>query len=130
MSESDNKSAVGLIGDLLTQVSQLFRKELQLFRAEVGEKVDQVAVALGLLVAGLIFVVAAINVLAAALVAAAAAVGVPGGWAALVVGLVITIAGYLLIQQGLTKLKAARLAPERTLQSLKKDATVLEETVK
>lgn len=130
MSDPDAKSAVSLLGDLLQQVTDLFRKELQLLRAELAEKMDQVGVALGLMVAGLVFALTAINVLAAALVAAAAALGIPEGLAALLVGVVIAVGAYLLIQQGLAKLKAARLKPERTLRSLRKDAATIEETMK
>jgi len=130
MSDAQDKSAVALLGDLVRQVSTLVQKELNLLRTEVSEKLNQAGVALGLIVAGAILAITALNVLTAALVAGLAALGIHGGWAALIVGVVIAVLAYLLIRKGTSDLKASRLAPERTLRSVRADAAAVEETMK
>jgi len=130
MSDAQDKSAVALLGDLVRQVSTLVQKELNLLRTEVSEKLNQAGVALGLIVAGAILAITALNVLTAALVAGLAALGIHGGWAALTVGVVIAVLAYLLIRKGTSDLKASRLAPERTLRSVRADAAAVEETMK
>ncbi len=130
MSDPATKSAAQLIGDLLRQITNLVAAELRLLRSELEEKLGQVAVALALLVAGLLFALTAVMVLADALVAAVVALGVSDGLAALLVGLAIALCAFVLVQRGLAKLKATSLRPERSLRSLKKAAAALEETIK
>lgn len=130
MSDPSSKSAASLLGDLLHHLANLLAKEFRLLRLELAEKLGQVAVALGLLLAGLICALTAIIVLADALVAAVVALGLPHGFAALLVGLAIALLGFLLIQVGLAKLKATSLKPERSLRSLRKAAAAVEETMK
>lgn len=123
------RSAPALVGDLLNQTSELFRKEIQLFRAEVGEKTSQVFMAVGLLAAAAVIALTALNVLAAALVAALDNLGLSGGWAALIVGVAFAILAYILAQKGINDLKAQNLTPDRTQRSLAKDAALAKEKV-
>ena len=43
----EDRSTPALMGDLIESVTQLVRKEIQLFRAEMGEKATQTMVAAG-----------------------------------------------------------------------------------
>jgi TRAP-type C4-dicarboxylate transport system permease small subunit len=127
MSEPHDRSAPALVGDLLSQTTELFRKELQLFRAEIGEKSTHVFTAIGLIAAAAVIALTALNVLAAALVAAIENLGIDGGWAALIVGLAFAILAYILAQKGVNDLKAQNLTPDRTQRSLQKDAALAKE---
>ncbi len=124
----DNRSAPALVGDLISHVTELFRKEMLLLRAELNEKGNQVLTALGMIAGALVLALTALNVLAAALVAALAEF-IEGGWAALIVGAVLALIAYLMLSGGMKNLKMANLTPRRTADSLSKDATMAKERV-
>ena len=58
---------------------------------------------------------------------AIAEAGVPPALAALIVGAIVAIVAYALVHKGLRDLKATNLAPNRTMDSLKRDAHVAQE---
>lgn len=128
ISDPHDRSAPALIGDLISHVTELFRKEMMLLRAELNEKGSQVMTAVGMIAGALVLAITALNVLAAALVAALAEF-MPGGWAALIVGVVLAIVAYVMANGGLKSLKTANLTPRRTAESLSKDATMAKERV-
>ena len=127
--EGANRSASALMGDLLRQVPDLFRKELMLLRAEMGEKANHVCAALGMIAAGLVVAIVALNVLAAALVVAATEAGMEAGWAALIVGAGLAVIALVLALKGRNDLRAGSLAPERTTRAIEKDAALVKEKV-
>ena len=129
MMHADDRSLKDLFADLSNSITTLFRKEIQLVRAETSEKVTQVGVALGSIAGGAILALAALIVLLQALVIGLTEVGVPAGWASLIVGLIVAVIAYVLIHKGTSDLKASHLAPSRTLDSLKRDAQVAKEQV-
>jgi hypothetical protein len=127
MMHADDRSLKDLLADLTESITTLFRKEIQLARAETSEKITQVAVAIGAIAGGAILALAALIVLLQALVIAITEAGVPAGWAALIVGVVVAVVAYVLIHKGTSDLKASNLAPSRTMGSLKRDAQVVKE---
>lgn len=127
MMETDDRSLKGLVADLGSNIATLFRKEIQLARAETAEKIGQAGTAVAAIAAGAILALAALLVLLQALVVAIAEAGVPPAVAALVVGVVVAIIAYALVYKGLRDLKANSLAPNRTVDSLKRDADVVKE---
>jgi cobalamin biosynthesis protein CobD/CbiB len=129
MSEIQGRSAPALMGDLLTHVTELIRKEIQLLRAELNEKSTQVVVALGTIVAAVVIVLTALNVLATALVAALTNAGIPAAWAAILVGGLLAIIGFLMAGRGINSLKASNLAPQRTARAAERDATMVKEKI-
>lgn len=126
---TDDKSLKELLSDLTTSTTTLFRQEIQLARAETSEKVTQVVVAIGSIAGGAILALAALIVLLQALVIGITEAGVPAGWAALIVGVVVAVIAYVLIHKGTSDLKASNLAPERTLHAVRRDAQVVKEQV-
>jgi VIT1/CCC1 family predicted Fe2+/Mn2+ transporter len=126
-SGSENRSIPELLGDLSGNVSTLMRKEIQLARAETSEKVSQAMVSVGSILGGAVLALAALIVLLQALVIALTNAGIPAGWSALIVGVIVAGIGYALIHKGTNDLKADNLAPERTIDSLKQDAQTLKE---
>jgi hypothetical protein len=129
MMHTDDRSLKDLLVDLSNSMTTLFRKEIQLARAETSEKVTQVGVALGSIAGGAILALAALIVLLQALVIGIAEAGVPAGWASLIVGIIVAVIAYILIHKGTSDLKASNLAPSRTVDSLKRDAQVAKEQV-
>lgn len=124
---TDDRSLKDLFTDLTQSITTLFRKEIQLARAETSEKITQVGVAIGAIAGGAILALAALIVLLQALVIAITEAGVPAGWASLIVGAIVAIVAYILIHKGTSDLKASNLAPNRTMGSLKRDAQVVKE---
>ena len=84
-------------------------------------------VAGGAIAAGGILALSALIVLLQALVIAIAELGVPPALASLIVGLVVAVIAYVLIHKGTNDLKATNLAPDRTIDSLRRDAQVIKE---
>ncbi|MGH6919785.1 MAG: phage holin family protein [Geminicoccaceae bacterium] len=127
MMHTDERSLKDLLGDLTENITTLFRQEIQLARAETSEKITQVGVAIGAIAGGAILALAALIVLLQALVIGLTEAGLPAGWAALIVGAVVAVIAYVLIHKGTSDLKASNLAPDRTVNSLKRDAQVVKE---
>lgn len=125
---SDERSAPTLVGDLLTQTTDLFRKEVQLLRAEMGEKANQAGIAAGMILGAVVLALVALNVLAAALVAALSNI-MNAGWAALIVGGILAVIAWFMASKGITDLKATNLAPERTANAVSKDASMAKGSV-
>jgi hypothetical protein len=126
---SDPRSVPQLLTDLLNQTTVLFRKETQLVRAELADKVSQVQVGAGTALAGAICLLVALNILAGALVIALAEFMRPG-WAALLVGVVIAAVGVVLLRKGASDLSPSNLTPERSMRQAAQDVTLVREQVK
>jgi hypothetical protein len=127
--QANERSLKDLLTDLSSNVTTLFRKEIELARAETSERVGQALVALGGITGGAILALAALMVLLQALVIAIAELGVPPALSALIVGVVVAGIAYAMIRKGTNDLKAGNLAPKRTMESLKRDAEVAKEQV-
>jgi len=123
--KSDLRTITTLMGDALSQFSKLFQNEVDLAKAELGEKAQQVGVAAGLLGGAAVLVIPALVMLLTALAMAL----VRGGWsepaAYLVSGLAAAILAAILAVVGMQRLKPENLKPEETIRQLEQDkATV------
>lgn len=123
------KGAPGLLNEVLTHVSNLVRKEVDLARTEVSENVTRAGVAIGLLVGAIVVALVALNVLAAALAAALTNLGIDAGWAALIVGGGLAIIALIMVSKGLKDLKLSSIAPTRTAKNVRRDAETVKETI-
>jgi Putative Actinobacterial Holin-X, holin superfamily III len=110
--------------DLVNQLTALVRKEGQLARAEMSEKIGEIGIALGLVVGGAVLLIPALVILLQAAVAGLAAAGLAVGWASLVIGGVALLIGLALLAVGINRLKAGRLVPSKTIEQLQRDAAV------
>lgn len=124
-----------LLRDLSNDITTLFRKEVQLAKAEASEKANKVLSGTQMLMAGGVLAFGALGVLLAAAVAILAALFANMGMneltasslaALLVGGIVGTIAGSL-IARGLKRMRARELMLDRTAHSLARDADILKE---
>jgi uncharacterized membrane protein len=113
-----------LLGQLGGDIASLVRKEAELVRAEVSEKVKAAGKAVVDLAAGGLLLIAALLVLLQALVLALSKLMDPI-WAALLVGLVVAGVGYLLVRTGMKAISLKGLAPDRSARQLKKDAHLI-----
>ena len=126
-----------LLGGLASDISGLFRKEIQLAKAEASEQLD-VALAAGRNVAiGAVLAIGAIGVFLAALVAGGTALliqaGVSAPLANFISAIVITaIVGgiaWSMISRGVAGFRASKFNMERTTQSLQMDAAAVRESL-
>ncbi|KRR27130.1 MULTISPECIES: phage holin family protein [Bradyrhizobium] len=119
--KTDLRTISNLLGDALSQFAKLFQNEVDLAKAELGEKVQQIGVAVGLVAAGAILVVPAVVMALFALSAALIA----GGWsqpvAYLISAIVAAVLAAILFAIGMNRLDARNLAPRETLRQLEKD---------
>jgi hypothetical protein len=119
--KSDISTITTLMGDALSQFAKLFQNEIDLAKAELGEKAQQVGVALGFLVGAGILVIPA---LVMALFALSAAL-VSGGWsepvAHLVSALAAVVVAAILAVIGMQRLKPESLTPTETINQLERD---------
>jgi hypothetical protein len=113
-----------LVSQLTTDLATLVRKESELVRTEVGEKLQSAGKAAGEIAAGGILLLAALGVLLAALVQALAEYMHPA-FAALLVGVAVAAAGVLLLRTGLKMLSPGNLTPDRSARQLRKDAQLM-----
>jgi hypothetical protein len=127
MTTESNKSAGSLLTEALSHVSSLMRKEVDLARAEVNENLKHAGVAIGLIVGAVVVALTALNVLSAALVAALTVAGIAAGWSAVIVGVLLAIVAYVMVQKGTSDLKLSSLAPTRTAKNVKRDAATMKE---
>lgn len=125
-----------LLGGLANDISGLFRKEIQLAKAEASEKLDEAVKASRNLAIGGVLAIGAVGVLLAALVTGLAALlinmGMPETAAGFVAGIIVAavIGGiaWAMISRGIAELKANKLNMQRTTNSLRMDAEVVKES--
>ena len=120
-----------LLSSALGQVSTLFRKEIQLARAEMGEKFGQAAGAIVPIAAGAAVLLGVLVLLLFALASLLVRLfDLATGWAQLIVAVVFALVGYALVRSGLSTLKTSNLVPERTAEQISRDAQVVKEQVR
>ncbi|WP_375551919.1 phage holin family protein [Rhodophyticola porphyridii] len=125
----DTKESGSLISSVLLHLSRLIRKEFELAKAEMSEKVNRAAFAIGLLVIGAILFLSALNVLAGAAVAGLVELGLTPGWAALAVAGVVLLIAAVLAARGISILKTTRFAPTETVETISNDFATLKESI-
>lgn len=121
---ASSRSIPDILSDLITQFTVLVRKEGQLARAELSEKVNQVSAGLVLVVIGAVLLMPALVVLLEAAVAGLEQAGLAPYWSALIVGGVVLLIGFILLLIGINRLKAENLLPEKTINQLQEDAAM------
>lgn len=124
---TDDRSLSDLLSDVTTEIATLFRKEVELAKAETSEQVSRAAKAGAMLGAA-----AVVGFLTLILLAFAAAWGlaeiVPAGVAFLIVGVVFGIVAALLASAGKKKFASVNPMPDQTVQTLKADVQVAKDS--
>jgi len=120
--EEVSSTSVGeLIGNISNDLSQLFRQEVELAKAELKQEASKAGKACGMLGAAAFAGYLAVVLLSFALVFALGNV-MDLGWAALIVAVLWGIVGAVLFANGRKKLKTVDPVPHRTVDTLKEDA--------
>lgn len=119
--QRDERSLGELFSELAHETSTLVRQEVALAKTEMSQKASQVGRDVGMIGVGGAIAYAGFLFLLAALTFGLG-LFMPLWLSALIVGLVVAVVGYVLIQQGRNALKEAELAPEKTIETLKEDA--------
>jgi len=123
------------IKGLISDISTLFRQEIELAKTEAGERVSSAVHGGQMLVIGAILAIGALGVLLAGIVVAIAGVlegmgmepGLANTIAAVIVAVVVGGIAWAMISSGINKLKTSNFKMEKTTHSLSADAKVVKE---
>lgn len=118
----DDRSLGELFSDLTREMSTLVRQEVALAKTEMTEKVSALGKnAAMLIVGGALLYAAFLALVATAIIALAYAM--PWWLAALIVTIIVAIIGGVMARMGLENVKKTQLAPTKTVETIKEDAT-------
>ena len=132
---NEGRPLAELLGGLASDISNLFRKEIQLAKAEASEKFSQTLGGVISLVIGAVLGLGALGVLLSAIVSLLASFFVNQGMdpamsnaiAAGIVTIVVGIIAWIFFNRGMSALKASNLSLNRTTSSLERDADIVKE---
>lgn len=132
---NEGRPLAELLGGLASDISNLFRKEIQLAKAEASEKFSQTIGGVVSLVIGAVLGLGALGVLLSAIVSLLASFFINQGMdpamsnaiAAGIVTIVVGIIAWIFFNRGLSALKASNLNMNRTTASLSRDADIVKE---
>jgi len=119
-----------LLGDALSQFAKLFQNEVDLAKAEAGEKIRQVGTSMGYIATGAVLVIPA---LVMALFALSAAL-IEAGWSQpisyLISAIIAAVLAAMLFAVGVSRLNGRNLAPRETMRQLEKDKDTMKGMVR
>jgi xanthine/uracil permease len=122
------------LGDLFAELSRetttLVRQEVALAKTELTQKATRAGKDVGFLAVGGAVAYAGLLAFVAACILALHLIVHLWWLSAAIIAVVVLAIGYLLVRQGLDRLRRADLAPTRTAESLKQDAVWAKEQVK
>ena len=120
---TDDRSLGDLLAELTRETRVLVHKEVELATTEMSAKLKVAAGQAAAVAAGGALAHAGLLVLLAAIVIGIAELGTPTWLAAFIVALAVMIAGYVLVRQGLAKMRTTSFTPVQTMETLKENAT-------
>jgi hypothetical protein len=131
------RSLADLVGSLSSDIANLFRKEIQLARAEAQESVRRAIGALVAIIGGAVLALGALGVLLGAAVSGLAALFVAWGMgpeganalSAVIVGVIVALVAWVFVKRGIDGLRAENLWLDRTTHSVSRDASIIKERV-
>ncbi|OGU00222.1 MAG: hypothetical protein A2079_00355 [Geobacteraceae bacterium GWC2_48_7] len=124
----DTRSLADLFSELTRETRTLFRKEMELLKTELTEKMMVVAKDMAALAVGAVLLFSGFLTLIAAIVAAVA-LFLPVWLAALITGMLFIIIGFAFIQKARKDMKQLKLKPEKSSETFKETAQWLKTTV-
>jgi hypothetical protein len=119
-----NRPIPEILSDLIANLTALIRKEGQLARTEISEKVSRALTGLALIVGGSVLLIPALVILLQAAMAALVQNGTSPAVASLIVGTAALLLGLVLAFLGWSWIRPASLVPDRTIDRLQRDAEV------
>lgn len=135
MASSDSRPLGELISGLVSDISGLFRKEIDLAKTEASAKISNAVSGLEMFAIGLVLAIGAVGVLLAAIVNGLGALLVAQGFteanadaiASLVVAVIVGLAAWIAISRGIAVVRNTNPSLPRTANSLRRDAEVVKE---
>lgn len=125
----DERSLGELFSELAQETRILVSQELELAKTEMSEKATKIGKGAGfaaaggfVIYAGLLSVILGIVVLLAETM--------PLWVAALLVGVIVALIGYLVMKKGMNDVKSASLKPEKTIAGLREDKEWVQDQVR
>ena len=119
---AEERSIGALFGELSQDVALLVRQEAQLAKTEMQQKLSKLTTDLvSLATGGIVALVGGLALTAALILLLIDPVGMRPWLAALLVGAVLGIAGWVMLQRGLKDLKRIDPTPRRTVETIKED---------
>jgi uncharacterized membrane protein len=119
---AEERSIGELVGELSQDMALLVRQEAQLAKTEMQAKLSRVTGDLVALAAGgVVALVGGLAITAAVILLLIDPIGVKPWLAALIVGALLGIVGWVMLQRGLKDLKRTDPTPRRTVETIKDD---------
>ena len=119
--QKDERSLGDLFSELAAETGTLVRQEVALAQVELTEKATRVGKNVGYLAVGGAIGYAALLALLASVIIGLSML-MPAWLAALLVGVVVGIAAFVLISSALSELRKTELTPAESVESIKEDA--------
>jgi xanthine/uracil permease len=128
---ADGERSLGdLFAELSRETTTLVRQEVALAKTELTQKATRAGKDVGFLAVGGAVAYAGLLAFVAACILALHLIVHLWWLSAAIIAVVVLAIGYLLVRQGLDRLRRADLAPTRTAETLKQDAVWAKEQVK
>lgn len=132
---NESRPLAELLGGLATDISTLFRKEVQLAKVEASEKVSETMAGVSSIAIGGVLALGALGVFLSAIVSLLSAFFLAQGMdptlanaiSAFIVTAIVGITAWVIISGGLNALKSSNLNMNRTTASLSRDADIVKE---
>ena len=128
--KTDLQTISSLVGDALSQFNKLLQNEIELAKAELAEKAQQIAGALGFLAGAAVLVIPAIVMALFALSAVLIAYGWSQPASYLASGLLAAVIATILFAIGMHRLDVRHLKPAETIRQLDKDKAAMKGIVR
>ncbi|MFL5447977.1 MAG: phage holin family protein [Gemmatimonadales bacterium] len=131
MPELRQERSIGeLFGQLTQDMTLLVRQEVQLARTEMTEKLSKLTTNLiSVGAGGFVAYLGGLALMAALILAVRDLANISLAWSALIVGGILAIIGYVMLQRGLKELKQVELAPRRSVENIKDDVQSIKDDV-
>jgi hypothetical protein len=127
---TDGERSLGdLFAELSRETTTLVRQEITLARTELTQQATRVGKDVGFLAVGGAIAYAGLLAFVAACVLALNLIVHLWWLSAAIIAVVMLFIGYMLVRQGLDRLRRDNLAPTQTIESLKQDAVWAKEQV-
>jgi Putative Actinobacterial Holin-X, holin superfamily III len=119
--KSDLRTVSALVGEALSQFAKLFQNEVDLAKAEFGEKFRTIGGAMGLVGAGAVLVIPGLVMALFALSTALIGAGWSQPISYLLSAILALVVAGILFAIGMSRLNTQNLAPRETMRQLDKD---------
>jgi hypothetical protein len=119
-----------LFGQLTQDMTLLVRQEVQLARTEMTEKLSRMTrnlISVG--AGGFVAYLGGLALMAALILGIRDLANISLAWSALIVGAILAIIGYVMLQRGLKELKESEVAPRRAVENIKEDVRSIKDDV-